>query len=426
MQVEEFIKWYGPNFFTLLREDYLIPAFQKMALTYSVSTSKLYDTVHDYEYDEEELGETEDGKFWRDYSRPEEVIRSYYRFRGIIERLSTIDVSTPEMDEGLLFFCPKVFDDILQDTLISTYNMVASVWGIAQITHMVPKNYIERSMLDTSDQKLNLIEDITDYSLPNAGYTLPLTSMERSALTFVECAVLSCIYSTFYRQAVPTLNRPLETESQKKRARGRFKKAIEIVYSKDFYISLCRTALDIVTDFCLPEDMDKLHERAENYRLSKDVAPNTSPVKKHLKKPHEASLISTFIAIYLSHRVFPVAELILMEVFPNNESTVLDGKCLSDLDTAFLQAQDVTTPSLDFSNNVKTSKIISKATKKNLDENEVYKVSQIAYWLACKVADAIGAYITQVQHSVIELLRSLPEFKEFDEKLIIKYSENKY
>lgn len=112
-----------------------------------------------------------------------------------------------------------------------------------------------------------------------------------------------------------------------------------------------------------------------------------------------------------------------MKIIPPDEHTIFDELHFCDLRTSdfpLFQEAHTVDPAFDFLEVLLSSDAFDEHLKKIFRSYHDYKVSEITYWLAKEIAAIISRYVTHVQKSVIELLKYLPEFKDFDETAALK------
>lgn len=180
------------HLFEQIKADILCPAFRKIALTYCVTTSEFYDTVHEMEFSLNDMKEDKVGSGKcsgiGQYGHTEEVRKSNHQLNHLLSRLVIED--TPTLGEASMkFFKPKVFDARLSEATFFTFQSISGLLGDGFFASNVLANHLRSIGMDGRDK-----------------------------FAFPEYAALCCLYVAIKGPAVGTLNRPIKTENQLKRA----------------------------------------------------------------------------------------------------------------------------------------------------------------------------------------------------------------
>ena len=101
-----------------IRQRILCPGMRKIAMTYSVSNSVLYDTLHDCDIPD----------FMIDLNRNEERQKSYLRIGRILERLNLGD-AVDASEDWMFTTKPKVFDAGMYAAMKSSYETIVDEIG---------------------------------------------------------------------------------------------------------------------------------------------------------------------------------------------------------------------------------------------------------------------------------------------------------
>lgn len=208
----------------------LCPGMRKIAMTYSVSNSILYDTLHDIDYPD----------FSYEFERYEERDRSYRRLRRILEKLKLKD-TIEEKEDSEFTTKPKVFDAGMYAAMKSSYETIVDSIGDGTWFAMLPARYMDALEIDG-----------------------------RSKLAFVEMAALSSLYMALRGPSVDKLNQPLETANQFKRGKQRVKIIMDALHSTDLYQSLVRTVFDMLVEVWKEEYTQMLDVHCRRYWLEPD------------------------------------------------------------------------------------------------------------------------------------------------------------
>lgn len=152
------------------------------------------------------------------FDRTAETKKAGKRLTNLVNRLTPeakgIPVGTPK-GEG--FFVEKVFDPVLKSCMEGSYNVVAMTIG--------------DDMIAVLSDNCTGIED---------------SFKDRKGFAFVEYATLVCLFGAIRGRSIEALNRPIVTENEKKRARARFRKIRDVLYSKTFEYSMMSALFDLM------------------------------------------------------------------------------------------------------------------------------------------------------------------------------------
>ena len=195
----------------------LCPGMRKIAMTYSVSNSVLYDTLHDCDIPD----------YITDLERDDERDKSYLRLRRILKRLKSEDAAkkkeasdaAEKEDASAFTTVPKVFDAGMYVAMKSSYETIVDQIGDRSWFVMLPARYMDALEMDG-----------------------------RSKLSFVEMTALSSLYMALRGRAVEKLNYPLDTANQVKRGKLRVKKIMDALHSTELHQSLVRSVFDLLVE----------------------------------------------------------------------------------------------------------------------------------------------------------------------------------
>lgn len=218
-----------------IRQRILCPGMRKIAMTYSVSNSVLYDTLHDCDIPD----------FMIDLNRNEERQKSYLRIGRILERLNLGD-AVDASEDWMFTTKPKVFDAGMYAAMKSSYETIVDEIGDRVLFEIPPARYMDVLEIDG-----------------------------RPKLTFVEMAALSSLYMAIRGPAVEKLNCPLKTPNQVKRGKLRVKKIMDALHSPVLYQSLVRAVFDMLAEVWKEEYKQTLDVHCRRYWIK--------PSKQNLK-----------------------------------------------------------------------------------------------------------------------------------------------
>ena len=430
--------------YSVLCADILEPTLRKIALSFSVSKNLFYDTVHELTFpatrlmfeqavalgvelkNEEQMG----------YDRTLETEKSQHRLYRIAKRLMT-DQSEDILNNAQLLVAPKIYDKYIYDVMISTYGSVANLVGDT-LFNKLDKSYTKRA----------------------------LQIEERSALSFSEFVMYTCLYMAVNRASVKVLNTPVEKVNLK-RLKGRMRSIKEWLFSQELHNALFRTLTDLLAEYneekytpliekhyreyWLPKDKRSL--RNLNYAIKKHVlefpnimwkgkslfretilecegklvsiptiicrvlkkgesfSENNIPDEYAAKVLHDFNVENNQARIYQDffYQVLPIAELISKEVVPKGlqrTSQDTSGNFMVDLKPYIIDS-----PKMD------------RITKEHIkrSNSDALTVSQTIYHIAEKVCEVLDTYIDSTIVSVITLLECLPESGIAGENTLLEY-----
>ena len=418
--------------FSAFCTEILEPTLREIALSFSVTTSEFYDTVHELTFPRTKLLAEEavalgvkisdDDRIG--YDRYTETENSQHRLYRILKRLLvTPDETMP--NNAQLLSLPKIYDKFLFESMVSTYGSVAPMLG-DHLFGKLNKSHVIRS--------LQGIEDRKHFSYP-------------------EFVLLTCLYMSISKSAVNVLNEPAETPNKKRRLKGRMRKIKECLFSEAFHYSLFRTLTDLIAKFRVDEYTALLDKHCRDYWLPPEKRelrnlpyalskryflnfPNfTYPyanivqeityeadckiISTHILPAHnnnsEASpseecltnetigeLAHTFNVEYNKVQLYqdfyfcvlPLAELISKGVVPKNLAQ---------------HNVDETTTYLNLSSFILASDEIDPITQENVKRNSDTIISLKMYCIALKVCEVLDAYVGATIESAITFLECLPE-----------------
>lgn len=430
--------------FSALCVEIIEPKLREIALSFCISTSEFYDTVHELSFPSTQLNSenaialgveiSDEDRIG--YDRYAESIKSQQRMYRILKRL-LVGQDVPDHNSAQLLSLPKIYVTVLFESMVSTYGSIASRIGDRMFSKL-DKSLVIRSIKGIE---------------------------ERDKFSFQEFALLSCLYMTISKSSVNVLNETADTPNKKKRLKGRMRKIKACLFSPEFRDSLFRTLTDLLAkfkeneyaelidkhyrDYWLPTQKREL--RNLNYAFEQGYVlkfPNaTYPYTNHFEEiksdtdhkkafvpiipititkkgtsfPGESltletvgKLMHTFNIEYTKVQLFqdfyysilPLAEYISIGVLPKNLN-----HCNYNEDPACI---NLTRYLLD-------SNKIDRITKENLKRKPADLISWEMYYLALKVCEILDTYIDTTIASTIQFLECLPEADIAGENTLLEY-----
>ena len=450
--------------FDVLKDKFLSPSFQKIALTFCIPASTLFDTVHSFYFPAENMMQLASDEYidllnddFPIYNPLDENHKSYYRLDRLAEKV-LINIQDDPKDEKPSFYRAKIFDSKLQPSMISCYNHIADTLGKPQITKVITSNYLERSQTDEASAVKSLS------LLHSNGYTLSLELLPRKAFSFLEYIVFSCLYQTYNGQSLPMLAKSPETDNQRKRAKKRLQKLKATVFSDTLYNSLVRETFNLLTEMNNASYRDIFEQHSREFWLS-DNHRNLTHIERTLQKYALAkanlpqAIKEGYIQILESYygglenvpsdileavkndetSVFslygtPPPDAWLQPVNANNENTLdvmrrfnQEDQYLSYGSHLFgtlvpvaelmltkvipMNHIDCTLDIIDLKKYIATSQNIDKISQKYLLESKHYSISYEEYLLAEQLAQLVDVFIKKSLQEAIGLLSQIPDAK---------------
>ena len=408
------LKSFADAYFEVLSAQFLKQAFRKIALTYSVSTSDFYDTVHECMFSQEQLvaplakkvsvdlsDEEQDG-----YVRVEQAYKSNLKLHRLIKRVAV------EKADGDKFFCEKVFDERLGEVMIATYDSVVDLLGEKTVEETVAEGAAVAN-LSLSDSQIKRLSK-------NA-----LACENREAFAFPECAVLGCLFLSLQRASIDALNKPIENPRQIYRLKERFKKMRDTLESKRFRDALVREVFALLIEFNKDEYNDTLDLHLREFWISEkgqglkylDYAlehyQTSSPQNLNLEDPvivdeeRWSQMVNKFL---YQHKYLEQGGYFFDTIMPLAES-VATGVLSKKIPMPESKPNDEEGAVIDIKSRLLESDQLDRITKayvyrKNEDE---YRIPYIDYVIAVKLAMVAETYVDNVKKGVISLLECLPE-----------------
>ena len=437
--------------FKLLCAEILEESIKKIALTYSVSTTEFYDTVHELSFSPESLMVEEAIKIGVDidfddiegYNRIEETTKSKLRLYRIANRLA-VNPAQDKKDklkiDSEILAKPKIYDDCIGSAMVTTYSAVSDIiWDL--LFNKLGATNIKRAL-----QAETRIDRLSN----------------RQCFSFTEFAMFVCLYMALNRASVDVLNRPMETANQKRKLKGRMQRIKQWLVSDELRDSLVKTFVDLVAEFNEEKYSVLIDKHVRDYWLSgekrhlkyldyakeqrylevprikyrgkaliceteamnfEDGAPlvtvkwkETTPENEGENIPsdkleqliYDFSIENDRVQVYQEFflHVLPVAQMMSLRIVPKD--LLETDKTKKEFDLRFYLMR---------SN--KTDKITAEHLRRQDAQSYVIAIDE--YQLANKVSDVIDIYIDAVLSSVVTFLECLPEANIAGEKTLQEY-----
>lgn len=411
--------------YAMICAEILEPTLKKIALSFSVSATEFYDTVHELSFTAERLmsdqavglGIDLDFDDTQGYDRILETVKSKQRLYRIAKRLTfTPDKNRNTLNSDLLSE-PKIYDHRIHTAMIASYSAVSDMIGDSLF------NKLDAAQMARALQA----EGRTDLK------------EKRICFSFSEFAMFTCLYMALNRASLDALNSPIEKETQKKRLKGRMKKIKYWLFSVELHDALVRTLLDLfvnfneekyallidkhLRDFWLPAE--KRHIKYFDYAEKKGYFL-TSPWTKHNGEEENVELTSfktdsQFMQNFTIENIqVQVYQQFFYELLPViamiSEGIVPKGLIQPGTEEGPIALK----PYL-----LKSNKI-DRISKKHIEKQRdtVYVISPCEYLLAEKASNVLETYIAAVIRSVVSFLECLPEAEISGNKTFMEYLEN--
>lgn len=298
--------------------------FSKLMLSYSFSINRLYNILHYVEFDIDPNNNKEDAI----YDRKSQVERSYRRINNIAIRFIH-----DKQASSKAIFNPKFYDGIMHEEMILHYNRLSkklSRPAVRQITN----DLLERAQVDTPFECCRY-----DDWWVEKGYCIPLSSINRDALTLPEILLYTSLYMSTRTRSLRTLNRALSKNSDYTRAvrwhdsfnsEFQSRKLFEaIVYeifdmifkeTVDYYIEANETSIQ---NFWLNEKYRGRKDRKRVVEKLKDITGDEGVSRIYLEEQLEKhpERINEFFSLFESVNI---AEVLLEDIIPRAELLALE------------------------------------------------------------------------------------------------------
>lgn len=343
---------------------FLIPAFREISITHCVPIGSFYSTVHQYTYVEQIAKKT--------YDRTDFAQRSYRHLRNIIERIALVGTGKdcdPDLD---VLVRPTIFDTTVSRLMISEYNHMAQQLDMVP----APKGYATILMERRSD--------LGPDGVPIRRYA------------FVELVAIAILNCALNRSSVEVLNRPIETDNQRKRARGRFRKMKDVWGSPLFRKAVAMTFFELFCDVHRDRMIQTLEE------LSKIDAESDKEYKRIFYKAKELAVSKEnfFRQCELQEHLY-VSDWFFDFVFPVAGEAVIKQCSVEKI----------------------IDKMLTEEYGSGESEEKRDAVSQEEYTVIGKVADLFNGYLDMIFEDTITLLECLPEAEGLSKKPFREYFE---
>ena len=184
------------------KKEYLIPGIRKLSFLFNISSTDLYDTIHAYEFTEDEMIESIPADFpseilsTRHYYRDSEVNKSNKRLKRMLSHLT---LSGNLDNDDFNVFGEKIYDSDLLRCMIIVYNEMADIFNY-------PK--VQKGVRPYRDER---------------------------AFNYIEYVFLSCLMCAVRSQSIKVLNRAVKTTDQKRNANRRYADYYDALKSKRLY-----------------------------------------------------------------------------------------------------------------------------------------------------------------------------------------------
>lgn len=312
------------SFKAVISKEIVATFFSKLMLSYSFSINRLYNILHFVEFDIDPNNNKEDAIYDRKY----QVERSYRRINNITIRFTYDQQASPKA-----IFKPKSYDGIMHKELILHYNRLSKKLrrpAVKQITN----DLLERAQVDTPFECCRY-----DDWWVEKGYCIPLSSIDRDALTLPEILLYTSLYMSTRTRSIRTLNRTLNKNSDYARAvrwhdsftsefqsRKLFEAIVYEIFDMIFeetvgyYIKANETSIQ---NFWLNEKYRGRKDRKRVIEKLKDITGDDGVSRIYLEEQLEkhSERINDFFSSFESVNI---AEMLLEDIIPRAELLALE------------------------------------------------------------------------------------------------------
>lgn len=391
----------------MLSNRFVLDAIRKLLLSRCFGSTYIYTVFHENAF-EINSEEEKDGTL-RDLET--EKIRK--RVIRLSNRLSSTNLPAEER-AGNPLWLPKIYDSILQESMVKTYNnIVAEPLNIPKIHTIVTKEWLGRGFEN--------IESIDNSVITPYGYVLDIFSEKRSKLTLSETVMYAGLCLTTRSRAVNTLNKQVESAVDRRRVEKWFERYRACMRSENMHDTILRRII-----FFIKEDAFKPYKKIREAHLREfwldEKHKNRKDSEKALiaQKNYEmhyetdAKLLEGIEQLgeintieVLCGEILPLAELISLGVIPKDvrfiaiEEKYVDGRKVKE-------EKEVDT--------IDMISFLRKASKPYSIDNKVYgnilckyMVYKGYYKMAIEVAEYIDVLIDAIIIEVGEILSCLLE-----------------
>ncbi len=363
----------------------LLPAFRKIALSYCTTSSNIYDALELYN----DLTGTE---LSAGEGRSDLLDKYRLRLTRLIQRLNIENSSNKTSN---IFFAKKVYDTKLYENMVIPYLGLSKTLG---------DTYAQTFSLET--------------------WTRSIAIEERKGFSFVEFALIICLFLALKGRSIGKLNVPITTENELKRAKPRFKKIKKVLFSKEFEIILGSLLLDLLADYHQKNYEDSLNHHITAYWLPTNKQHLKSAryaAKRYGNKVKEYYSYTDFDALNSTRKLSLLTEheninkiqwlffviVPIVEVFLNNALP-------SDIQQLFISEsthQTTNSTTINMRDHLLSSNIVLPDIQEHIKNTlpTTYETIAEDYLIAYKLYNSILEYISEIRKAVVSLLETLPE-----------------
>lgn len=382
--------------------------FSRMMLSYSFSTSNLYNILHFVEFGVDPNYSADDVLYDKRYH----MERSNRRINRIAARLKK-DRSPgtgAEKDFAGAIFKPKYYDSIMYEGMVHGYNQICELLGRPEV-EAVTAHLMQRADIKEPIEFCDYID-----SLLVCGYCVDLGNIKRRAVTLPEVIFYTAIYMSTSTRSLWTLNRALIKNSDYSRALRWYEHYMEAFGNRTLYEAVIWEIFDMLYEkvACNYEELCGRNIQKfwleEKYRDRKD----RSRVLKKLEKITDGGTVSTSY-LYKQLKAHPernedfihtsnsisVVEMLLYDILPYAELIAL-GRLAKPANNEWMHAEDMLKK---FYPKEIFGEHLEKEQKKALDNYEELQYREVAAHLADLVV-----MVASVSFNITEkMLHGLPE-----------------
>lgn len=304
--------------------------FSRMMLSYSFSTSNLYNILHFVELGVDPNYSTDDVLYDRKYH----MERSNRRLNRIAVRLK--EDRSPgvgsEKDCAGAIFKPKYYDSIMCEGMVRGYNQICELLGRPEV------KAITAHLMQQAEVKETIEFCNYDDHLVECGYCVDIRNIERKSVTLPEAIFYTTTYMSTSTRSLWTLNRALIKNSDYSRALRWYECYMEVFKKRTLYEAAVWEIFDMFFEkaACNYEELcgrciqkfwldEKYRDRKDRARVLKQVEKITcggTVSTAHLDKQLEAHPERSEDFVHTSNSI-SVVEMLLYDILPYAEMIAL-------------------------------------------------------------------------------------------------------
>lgn len=382
--------------------------FSRMMLSYSFSTSNLYNVLHFVEFGVDPNYSADDVLYDRKYH----MERSNRRINRIAVRLK--EDRRPgvgaEKDFAGAIFKPKYYDSIMCEGMVCGYNQICELLGRPEVK-AITANLMQRAAVNESIEFCDY-----DDSLVACGYCADIRKIERKSVTLPEVIFYTATYMSTSTRSLWTLNRALIKNSDYSRALRWHEHYMEAFGDRTLYEAVIWEIFDMLFEkvACDYEELCGCYIQKfwldEKYRDRKD---RTRVLKKLEKITHDGTISTRYLDKQLeahpersedfvhTYNSISVVEMLLYDILPYAEMIAL-GRLSKPAKNEWMHAEEILKK---FHKKETLDEYLEGEYEKAFANYEDLQYREVAAWLA-----DLAVMVVNKSFGVAEkMLHGLPE-----------------